>query len=165
MYHTRRPQVCHVSKQPLLLRWPKPKSEKHMHTSISQLMRDEFSKHRCLGQEWRRLLEAAKRMVSRSFLCLGFVLSQSVMSAELSDVIRGGKVLCRMCMWRRMCVYVNVVACSELFCWTARIASSLLIIIIIIIIIIMLKSLLHSLRSLDCINTSTTTKHLHNVHV
>ena len=41
-------------------------------------MRDEFSKHRCPGQEWRRLLEAAEKMVSRSFLCLGFVMSQSV---------------------------------------------------------------------------------------
>ena len=29
-----------------------------------------FSKHWCPGQEWRRLLEAAKRTVSRSFLCL-----------------------------------------------------------------------------------------------
>ena len=38
-------------------------------------MRDEFSKDRCPGQEWRRLLEAAKRTVSRSFLCLVFVVS------------------------------------------------------------------------------------------
>ena len=36
----------------------------------AQLMRDEFSKHRCPGQEWRQLSEAAKRTVSRSFLCL-----------------------------------------------------------------------------------------------
>ena len=41
----------------------------------AQLMRDEFSKHLCLGQEWRRLLEAAKRTVSRSFLCLRFFVS------------------------------------------------------------------------------------------
>ena len=45
----------------------------------AQLMRDEFSKHRCLGQECRRLLEAAEKTVSRSFLYLGFVVSQSVM--------------------------------------------------------------------------------------
>ena len=48
-----------------------------------QLMRDEFSKHRCLGQECRRLLEAAEEEVSRSFLCLWFVVSQSVMPVEL----------------------------------------------------------------------------------
>ena len=47
-------------------------------------MRDEFSKHRCLGQElWRRLLEAAEKTVSRSFLSLWFVVSQSVMPVEL----------------------------------------------------------------------------------
>ena len=45
-------------------------------------MRDEFSKHRCLGQECSRLLEAAEKEVSRSFLCLGFVVSQSVMPVE-----------------------------------------------------------------------------------
>ena len=45
-------------------------------------MRDEFSKHWCLGQEWRRLLEAAEKTVSRSFLCLWFVVSQSVMLVE-----------------------------------------------------------------------------------
>ena len=45
-------------------------------------MRDEFSKHRFLGQECRRLLEAAEKTVSRSFLCLGFVVSQSVMPVE-----------------------------------------------------------------------------------
>ena len=49
-------------------------------------MRDEFSKHRCLGQEWRRLLEAAKKRVSRSFLCLGFVVSQSVSHASQTVV-------------------------------------------------------------------------------
>ena len=67
-------------------------------------MRDEFSKHRCPGQEWRRLLEAAKMTVSRSFLCLGFVVSQSVIPAELS-----------MCYMRRYSalpqVYVRVYAC------------------------------------------------------
>ena len=46
-------------------------------------MRDEFSEHRYLGQEWRRLLEAAEKEVSRSLLCLWFVVSQSVMPIEL----------------------------------------------------------------------------------
>ena len=46
-------------------------------------MRDEFSKHRCLGQECRRLLEVAEKKGSRSFLCLWFVVSQSVMPVEL----------------------------------------------------------------------------------
>ena len=41
-----------------------------------------LSKHRCLGQECRRLLEAAEKTVSRLFLCLGFVVSQSVMPVE-----------------------------------------------------------------------------------
>ena len=41
-----------------------------------------LSKHWCLGQECRRLLEAAEE-VSRSFLCLWFVVSQSVMPVEL----------------------------------------------------------------------------------
>ena len=73
-------------------------------------MRDEFSKHRCPGQEWRRLLEAAKRTVSRSFLCLEFVVSRSVMPVELNCVICGGIVRCRKCMCECMRVYVNVVA-------------------------------------------------------
>ena len=62
-----------------------------------------------LGQECRRLLEAAKRTVRRSFLCLRFVVSRSVMLAELSCDICGGIVRCRRCMR----VDVNVVACSE----------------------------------------------------
>ena len=39
------------------------------------------------------MLEAAKRTVRHSFLCLGFFVSQSVMPAELSGVVRGGIVL------------------------------------------------------------------------
>ena len=70
----------------------------------ARLMKDEFSKHRCLGQEWRRLLEAATRAVSRSFLRLWFVVSQSVMPAELSGVICGGLVLLPN-------VYVTVYVC------------------------------------------------------
>ena len=46
-------------------------------------MRDEFLKHRCLGKEWRRLLEAGEKTVSHSFLWLGFVVSQLVMPVEL----------------------------------------------------------------------------------
>ena len=70
----------------------------------AHLMRDEFSKHRCPGQERRRLLEAAKRTVSRSFLCLGLVVIWSVMPAEMSCVICGGIVLLPQ-------VYVRVYAC------------------------------------------------------
>ena len=36
----------------------------------------------CLGQEFCRLLEDAEKTVSRSFLCLWFVVSQSVMLVE-----------------------------------------------------------------------------------
>ena len=64
----------------------------------ARLMRDEFSKHRCLAQECRRLLEAAEKKVSRSFLCLWFVVSQSVLPTKLSGVMRGGMVLCCMCV-------------------------------------------------------------------
>ena len=39
------------------------------------------------------LEEAAKRTVSRSFLCLRFFVRKSVMPAELSGVICGGIVL------------------------------------------------------------------------
>ena len=39
------------------------------------------------------MLEAAKKTVSCSFLCLGFFVSQSVMPAELSGVIRGSIVI------------------------------------------------------------------------
>ena len=52
------------------------------------------------------------------------------MPAELSGVIRGDVVLLPHVYVMCMCVYVNVVACSEKFCWTARIASFVLIIII-----------------------------------
>ena len=48
----------------------------------AQQMRDEFSQHQCPGQECRRLLEAPEKTVGRSFLCLGFVVSQSVMPVE-----------------------------------------------------------------------------------
>ena len=64
----------------------------------AQLMGDEFIETPVSWAGVVSLLEAAKRTVSRSFLCLGFILSQSVVSAELRGVKRGGKVLCRMCM-------------------------------------------------------------------
>ena len=57
-----------------------------------------FSKDRCLGQEWRRLLEAAEKTVSRSFLCLGSVVSQSVMPVELFNV-SPSTVRCRENVW------------------------------------------------------------------
>ena len=61
--------LCFVNKMTELgQRWP----------TQAWLMRDEFSKHQCPGQERCRLLEAAEKTVSRSFLCLEFVVSQSV---------------------------------------------------------------------------------------
>ena len=76
----------------------------------AQLMRDELLEHWCPGQDWRRLLEAAKKTVSRSFLCLRFFVSQSVMPARLSGVICGGLVLLPHVYVTCMCVHVNVVA-------------------------------------------------------
>ena len=71
-------------------------------------MRDEFSKHRCLGQEWRRLLEAAENSVSRSFLCLWFVVSQSVMLVErLFFAEQNALSLERMCGCVCVVVYVG----------------------------------------------------------
>ena len=67
-------------------------------------MRDEFSKHWCPGQERRRLLEAAEKTVSRSFLCLGFVVSQSVIVSRTA---------CLFC-WAEYTVCV-VVVCVILF--------------------------------------------------
>ena len=55
----------------------------------ARLMRDEFSKHRCPGQERRRLLEAAEKTVGRSFLCLGIVVSQSVIVSPTACLFCG----------------------------------------------------------------------------
>ena len=52
------------------------------------------------------------------------------MPAELSGVICSRMVLLLHVYVMCMCVYVNVVACSEKLCWTTRIASFVLIIII-----------------------------------
>ena len=59
-------------------------------------MRDEFLKHRCSGQERRRLLEAAEKTVSRSFLCLGFVVSQSVIVNRTACLFCGAE--CFVCV-------------------------------------------------------------------
>ena len=57
-------------------------------------MGDEFSKHRCPGQKWPRLLEASEKTVSRSFLCLVFVVSQSVMLVERLFFAEQNALLC-----------------------------------------------------------------------
>ena len=68
-----------------------------------------LSKHRCLGQECRRLLEAAEKTVSRSFLCLWFVVSQSVMPVELFVYLaEQNALLCREDVWLCMCACVRV---------------------------------------------------------
>ena len=57
-----------------------------------------FLKLWCLGQEWRRWLEAAEKTVSRSFLCLGFVVvSQSCQSNCF--VVSRGRVHCGENVW------------------------------------------------------------------
>ena len=72
-------------------------------------MRDEFSKDRCLGQEGRRLLEAAEKTVSRS-LCLWFVVSQSVMLVERFVCFAEQNALsCGEDVWLWMCGGICVV--------------------------------------------------------
>ena len=72
-------------------------------------MEDEFSKHQCLGQECRRLLEAVEKTVSRSFLCLWFVVSQSVMLVERL-FFRGAECVV---VWKgRVAVYVCLCTCG-----------------------------------------------------
>ena len=54
-------------------------------------------------------MEAAKRTVSRSFLCLRFFMCQSVMPTELSGVIHGSIVLLpHVYVTVYVCVYVCV---------------------------------------------------------
>ena len=68
-----------------------------------------LSKHRCLGQECRRLLEAAENEVSRSFLCLWFVVGQSVMLVErLFFFAEQNALLCGGCV----AVYVCLCTCG-----------------------------------------------------
>ena len=71
-------------------------------------MRDEFSKHRCLGQEFCRLLEDAEKTVSRSLLCLWFVVSQSVMLVKRLFFAEQNALLCGEDMWLCMCGCVHV---------------------------------------------------------
>ena len=79
-------------------------------SAYARLMRDEFSKHRCFAQEWRRLLEAAEKTVSRSFLCLGRVMSQSVMPVERFVCFPGQDALwCGEDVWLCMCGCICVV--------------------------------------------------------
>ena len=54
-------------------------------------------RQQCLGQELRRLLEAAEKTVSRSLLCMGFVVSQSVTAVERFVCFAGQSVLWREC--------------------------------------------------------------------
>ena len=69
-------------------------------------MRDEFSKHRCLGQECRRLLEVAEKTVSCSFLCLGFVVSRSVIVSRTACLFCGAEcVVCVMVV----CVIIIII--------------------------------------------------------
>ena len=82
-------------------------------------MRDEFSKHRCLGQEWGRLLEAAEKTVSGSFLCLGFV-SQSIMRVELFCCFAGQIALWRECV----VVFVIIIDMPALFAFSCESSSS-----------------------------------------
>ena len=76
----------------------------------ARLLRDEFSKHRCLGQECRRLLEAVQKKVSRSLLCLWFGVSQSVMPVERFVYVAGqNALLCGEDVWLCMCCCICVV--------------------------------------------------------
>ena len=60
-------------------------------------------------QEWRRLLEAAEKIVSRSLLCVWFVVSQSVMLVERLFFAEQNALLCGLDVWRCMwgCVRVG----------------------------------------------------------
>ena len=99
-------------------------------------MIDEFSKHRCLGQEWHRLLEAVEKTVSRSFLYLWFVVSQSVMLVERlffrgaeCVVMWRGCVVVYVCLCVCVCVSVSVCVCvcvkAKCVNISARIATKL----------------------------------------
>ena len=52
-----------------------------------------FSKHRSLEQECHRLLEAAEKTVSRSFLCPGFIESQSVIASQTACLFHGAECI------------------------------------------------------------------------
>ena len=72
-------------------------------------MRDEFLKHQCLGQEFRRLLEDAEKTVSRLSLCLLLVVSQSVMLVERFVCFAVQNALsCKEDMWMCMCGFDHI---------------------------------------------------------
>ena len=77
-------------------------------------MRDEFLKHRCPGQERRRLLEAAEKTVSRSFLCLGFVVSQSVIVSRTACLFCEAE--CVVCVLVVCVIKITCPHCSQYFC-------------------------------------------------
>ena len=54
------------------------------------------------------MLEAAEKKVSRSFLCLGFVVSQSVMLVEQLFFTKQNILLCGEDVWLCMCGCVRV---------------------------------------------------------
>ena len=71
-------------------------------------MRDEFSKHRCLGQEFCRLLEDAEK-TSKSFIPVSVVRRESVSHASRTVVFSRSRMRCcveRMCGC--VCVFVYV---------------------------------------------------------
>ena len=76
-------------------------------------MRDEFSKHRCPGQKRRRLLEAAEKTVSRSFLCLEFVMSQSVIVSRTACLFCGAE--CVVCVEVVRVIKITCPHCSQYF--------------------------------------------------
>ena len=76
-------------------------------------MRDKFSKHRYPGQEHRRLLEAAERTVSRSFRCLGFVVSQSIIVSRTACLFCGAE--CVVCVVVVFLIKITCLHCSQYF--------------------------------------------------
>ena len=92
------------------------------------------------------MLEAAKRTVNRSFLCLVFVVSRSVMPAELSCVICGGIVLLPQVYERkfaRLCercgFYENLIKPrGSRFCWKIIIIILIVVVVVVVIIIIII---------------------------
>ena len=78
------------------------------------------------GQERRRLLEAAEKTVSRSILCLGFVVSQSVMPVEQLCLSRS-RMRCRedlrLCMCGSVCVVFLIVII--IFCNVCKLRCSI----------------------------------------
>ena len=76
-------------------------------------MRDEFSKHQCLGQDHRRLLEAPEETVSRSFLCLGFIVGQSVIVSQTACLFCGAECVVRVVVCVIKIIVILVIIISE----------------------------------------------------